>query len=224
LTKITISSITKSALPELLPALPWSTAAGTNIRSVPDRDDSPAICLRVDIDSIVDSRKEVGHWWTTRWPNLGEWFRPGYPDPSNSPTPRAFSQDWTEPLRNDATGKWEQTAVVCSWIHRSLLNKDSEVFHEPHINLRILRSRFSLEMKHRVAGRSINIVLSQVPWTSGIYRREPSSSGSNPLLPSPMPNFPLNQASGTRRLTEAQASHVGGALLSSEPPPPYIPN
>ena len=131
-----------------------------------------------------------------------------------------FSHDWTEPSRNDATGKWEQAAVVCSWIHRPLFNKGNHVFHKPHINLRILRTHFSLEMMHSVAGCPIKIVLSQVLWTSGIFRHAAFPPGSNLPVPS---HFSQQQARAAQ-ISGADVGRVGGALLSFEPPPPYILN
>jgi hypothetical protein len=171
-----------------------------------DRHNAPAIHLRVDLDSRVDDREEVGHWWTTCWPDLGEWFKPGYPNPSNSLNPMAFSHDWTEPSRNDATGKWEREAVVCSWINRPLSNKNDAKFHEPYFNLRVLRTNFSLEMKHSVAGHSVNIILTKAPWTSGIYRRAECASDADQSLTSPIP------------------APVAQRTLPSMLPPPYRPD
>ena len=70
--KITICSINILALSDLLPTLPWNLAAGTDVENELEGQGSPDICLRVEIDSIVDDCKELGHWWTMKWPNLGE--------------------------------------------------------------------------------------------------------------------------------------------------------
>lgn len=173
---------------------------------------TPAIALLVKMESIVDNHKEVTPWWTTWWPNLGEWFQPGYPEPS-AISPAASSRSWSEPTRNDSTGYWQSTAVVCSWIHRSLFAEATGVFHEPHINLRVLRSRFDLRFEHRVADVHVKIPLSQVPWTSGVYR--PRTTSGLPNSDSP----PEGEGHANHHTTEPQ-SHITLPTVY-QPPPPY---
>lgn len=176
---------------------------------------SPAIALSVEMESIVDNHKGVTPWWTTWWPNLGEWFQPGYPQPSTSTSPPAFSRSWSEPTRNDSTGYWQSTAVVCSWIHRSLFSENPEFFHEPKINLRVLRSRFALRLEHRVAGVHVKIDLSQAPWTSGVYRPGATTPG---VQNSDGP--PESEGHVLHHTTEPQ-SHVALPPVY-QPPPPYL--
>jgi hypothetical protein len=104
----------------------------------------------------------------------------------------------------NAAGRWIQTAVICA----HFMVNDVVTYHEPHIDLRILRSRFTLFIKHRVGDEMIETILSRAPWTSGIYKNIPNTSRDNPIS-----RLPLSEPSNTP---------VTRSLSHREVPPPYV--
>lgn len=208
----------ETALAGLLPTLPWDAPLDDGDGG-PKGHDGPLLSLRVYLSSIVDNQKEIHECWRTLWPNMGEWYKCGFPASSDMSSPLAFSHDWSTPTRCETTGKYEQSAVICSWIHRALFSGKDGIFHEPHFDMRILRNDFQLEFKHRVGGKSVKIPLSQAPWTSGVYHNGFSGSHGRTRTISTSPQ----SQSGSPPLNERMA-YNGERPSILDPPPPYLPS
>ena len=200
--RIHVSSVSESDLSELQPILPWS--ANPSDATTYDGTNGPALWLDLHLESLVENQTRAEKWWGLHWRNMGGYLKPETPRDNAQ---WAFSHDWTVPFQNE-TGKWSQSAVVCSWFKFT-------PYGESPIDLRILKSHFELSMKHRAGGENVKVVLSRMPWTSGRYRSASSPPNANDVC----------VTSDLLRLhgTESSVTHnLEPSSPTQGPPPPYI--
>lgn len=134
----------------ILPSLPWNACS-----EALGETQGPSTCLEVGVNAYVEGIEKSSALQEYHW---------------HMPTaiaPDDLSQDWTEP-RQAESGLWEQSAIIYQTIAKTTSVERHWI--EPQINLSILRSHFNLHIKHVIAGRIVDILLSEVPWTSGIYQ------------------------------------------------------
>ncbi|KZP19310.1 hypothetical protein FIBSPDRAFT_1045664, partial [Athelia psychrophila] len=159
-----------ASLADLRPILPWDTLAD---RKVDDGTRGPVVSLEVCTDSLVEGRTHTEANSPVVWSTMGGWYPPGMPH--SDETQWMCSQNWSEPVKEhyslstahkSSAVRWKQTAVVCSW-----LNKQKSGLRDVcHVDVRLLKTRHELVLRHGAGGRFISLPLSTRPWTSGIFR------------------------------------------------------
>jgi len=135
-------------------------------------------------------------------------------------------------------GKWVQSAIVCQSIGNcsEMMAQGDQSWRQPHVNLSLLQTRFHLHVKHQVGTRPVDITLSDVPWTSGIYREILPSS---PNIPEPLQPATYDQNNADEEytpeeidvaqqpsMTEPEAGPSQPSTFAEpglDPPPPYNP-
>lgn len=137
------------------------------------------ISLEVKVDSYIESQIHTSANTPVVWSKMGGYHPPGLPHRDD--TPWVSSQDWSAPAKEAGTRcmgpqsgfvQWKQTAVVCSW-----LNKEKSGLRDVcHVDVRILKTRHELSLRHVVGEKTISVPLSTRPWTSGIFRDNANST------------------------------------------------
>lgn len=182
---VKISSNSQAALPGLRPMLPWDEFENTSGRI---NDKRPSLWLSVSLNSTVNGLKESTPWrQRSMWLDNGWWLSPESPDDSSVGPKRSFSCDWSAPTISDA-GQWVQTAAVCSSIKR--LHLYDRHFDEPLIRLGNLQTQFKLYFTQKIAGINVEIRLSDIPWTSGVFKTIRSDTDSLSSI-KPLPSLPI---------------------------------
>ncbi|KAF7979731.1 hypothetical protein HWV62_41096 [Athelia sp. TMB] len=162
--RIKISSLEEEDLPSLLPVMPWNNSESPDPMHMHDGKDGPVLLLNVFLQSRIGvDYVESELWRWCCWHNLLA--------ESGTHSIVAPSTEWTSPEKNSA-GKWEQTAVLSTHIRRDLIDNVRNIGEVPHINTPILSTRFQLVMKHDIAGQEVTVPLSDMPWSSGIFRKD----------------------------------------------------
>lgn len=208
--RICVGSSSGSDLSEIRPILPWNAPANKHAAAAHGTN-GPCLLLEVELESIVEGEKNtLDPWYRIHWATLGKSVKLGEPAAGiQTPGPLSIcSHDWTPPVVNDA-GSYEQTATIATSFRLSHTED-----REAQIDLRLLRTRYNLHFKHRVGDVDIDIPLSTVPWTSGIYRNTPSR------IPT---DTDVTVTGGISELGVAGSSITTNIAASSsqDAPPPY---